>query len=126
MTKGSTEELAKSSRLPFLKHISISGIVRPVFFIHNNTILLSLQALFDEANKCIADCEEANSAEAVQEEGKLASEAVDQAFAAFIDLLEDLRRANDTQKEYYRDVREQSANRLKLLRRELDGIVEKR
>lgn len=85
--------------------------------------LLPSQALFDEANACIADCEEA-AAESLHEEGNTAKEAVDQAFAAYIDLLEDLRRANDTQEDYYRDVREQNATRLKLLRRELDAIMQ--
>lgn len=84
---------------------------------------LDSQALFDEANACIADCEEVKTAEALEEEGKLASEAVNSAFAAYIDVLEDLRRADDKQEKFYRDVREQSATRLKLLRRELDGIV---
>ena len=53
----------------------------------------------------------------------MASQAVDQAFAAYIDLLEDLRRADSTQQEYYRDAREQNATRLKLLRQQLDGIT---
>ena len=72
----------------------------------------------------IADCEEA-SAETIEEEGKAASEAVDQAFAAYIDLLEDLRRADSSQEGDYKDVREQNATRLKLLRRELDGILQR-
>jgi ElaB/YqjD/DUF883 family membrane-anchored ribosome-binding protein len=55
-------------------------------------------------------------------EGKTASESIDQAFAAYIDLLEDLRRANNTQKEHYRDVREKCANRLKQLRQKFDAI----
>lgn len=55
-------------------------------------------------------------------EGKNASESIDQAFAAYIDLLEDLRRANDTQKEHYRNVREQCATSLKQLRRKFDAI----
>jgi hypothetical protein len=80
------------------------------------------QCLFDEANACCRDLEEASN-ESLAEEGKTASEAVDRAFAAYIDLLEDLRRADDTQEDNYKDVREQNATRLKLLRRELDGIV---
>ena len=76
----------------------------------------------NEATSCIADCQDARSAVAREVEGKTASESVDQAFAAYIDLLEDLRRANDSQEEDYRDVREQCATRLKQLRRMLDAI----
>lgn len=86
--------------------------------------LTTPQALFDESQSCIADCEEAPP-ENHAEEAKAASDAVDRAFAAYIDLLEDLRRADQTQENKFRDVREQNATRLKLLRRELDAILER-
>lgn len=86
--------------------------------------LTTPQALFDESQSCIADCEEAPP-ENQAEEARAASDAVDRAFAAYIDLLEDLRRADQTQENKFRDVRERNTTRLKLLRRELDAILER-
>lgn len=84
--------------------------------------LTTSQSLVVESQSCIADCEEAPP-ENLAEEAKAASDAVDRAFAAYIDLLEDLRRADQTQENQYREIREQTTTQLKLLRRELDAIL---
>lgn len=43
--------------------------------------------------------------------------------SAFVDLLEDLRRANDKQLEAYNDLRSENVIKLKNLRNELDMII---
>ena len=44
-------------------------------------------------------------------------------YSAFVDLLEDLRRANDKQLEAYNDLRSENVIKLKKLRNELDMII---
>jgi hypothetical protein len=58
------------------------------------------------------------------EELKCASGAVENAFSAYVELLEDLRLANDEQLKVYCDVRSQNASNLRKLRREMDKIVQ--
>ena len=75
-----------------------------------------------EAHLCIADCEDCTAADIREEESKVAEAAVDGAFSAFVDLLDDFRRATDEQLQRFSDDRMQSANLLKHLREELDNI----
>jgi Tfp pilus assembly protein PilO len=61
------------------------------------------------------------------EEFQCASGAVENAFSAYVELLEDLRRANDEQLKSFSDERLQNACNLKKLRREMgemDKIVQ--
>lgn len=80
------------------------------------------QNLYHEATSCIADLREAG--DNIEEEMKCANSAVDLCFNSFVELLEDLRRANETQLEAYSDVRLENAKKLKELRRELDEMKE--
>ena len=57
------------------------------------------------------------------EECNCAKGAVNNAFTAYVDLLEDLRRANDEQLQQYNEVRNSYACNLKRLRQELDQIM---
>jgi hypothetical protein len=51
-----------------------------------------------------------------------ATEAVEGAFAAYVDLLDDLRSASEEQRQYYSEMSLTSATSLKLLRQELDAL----
>ncbi|KAL3917787.1 MAG: hypothetical protein SGILL_004543 [Bacillariaceae sp.] len=90
-----------------------------------------LQAKFDnykkvylEAKSCIIDLQEATPGDDYYAEECLCSKgAVDNAFKAYVDLLEDLRRANEEQLDSYREVRNAHACNLKLLRQELDEVL---
>lgn len=62
-------------------------------------------------------------AEEYGEECTCARSAVDHAFTAYVDLLEDLRRANDSQLETYREMRNAHALNLKKLRQDLDQVL---
>jgi hypothetical protein len=73
----------------------------------------------------MADLKEAG--DNFDEEFLCASGAVENAFSAYVELLEDLRRANDEQLTVYRDERLLNASNLKKLRREMgkmDKIVQ--
>jgi hypothetical protein len=59
----------------------------------------------------------------MEEEIQCASSAVDNCFNGFVDLLEDLRRANEQQLEAYNDIRLENARKLKELRKELNAMT---
>jgi hypothetical protein len=80
-----------------------------------------MQNLYEEARLCIADCREAVG-EQFDEERNSAKTAVDNAFGAFVEILEDLRHAREDQLLRYNDARLQNANNLKMLRKELVSI----
>ena len=82
------------------------------------------KSVFEEAKLCLSDLQEATPGdEYFAEESVCAQGAVDNAFKAYVDLLEDLRRANEEQLDSYREVRNAHACNLKLLRQELDEIL---
>ena len=74
---------------------------------------------------CIADCEESKVAggEELQEEAAQASKAVDDAFAAYLDMLEDFQGCDEELRKRFSDEREESTVQLKALRNELDQIL---
>ena len=74
---------------------------------------------------CIADCEELKVAggEELQQEAVQASKAVDDAFAAYLDLLEELQGCDEDLRKRFVDEREESTVQLKALRNELDQIL---
>jgi hypothetical protein len=78
--------------------------------------------LVKEAHLCIADCEDCASADIRDEESKAAAMAVEEAFSAYIDLLDDFRRANEEQLKRFNDERMQSAAVIKHLRMELHNV----
>ena len=59
----------------------------------------------------------------IEEERQCASAAVESAFSAYVELLEDLRHANDEQLEIYNEERLQNATNLKNLRQQLDTFT---
>lgn len=80
--------------------------------------------VFEEAKLCIKDLQEATPAdECYADECACAQGAVENAFTAYVDLLEDLRRANEEQLDSYREVRNAHAFNLKSLRQELDEVL---
>jgi hypothetical protein len=60
----------------------------------------------------------------VEEEIQCASSAVENCFNGFVDLLEDLKRANEQQLESYDDIRLESVRKLKELRKELNSMTQ--
>ena len=80
------------------------------------------QHLYDEARLCIKDCDEAG-AQDIAMEVECAKNAVDQTFASYVEILEDLRRASEAQLQLYSRARSQNAVNLKALRQELDAII---
>lgn len=76
---------------------------------------------YNEAESCIGDLREAG--ENVEEEIQCANGAVDNCFNSFIDLLEDLRRADEKQLMNYNDIRLENALSLRKLRQDLDVIM---
>jgi hypothetical protein len=85
---------------------------------------LKQQHIYDEARLCIKDCEEAG--EHLAMESECAKNAVDQAFASYVEILEDLRRASEAQLQMYSNARSQNAVNLKALRQELDAMQQNR
>jgi hypothetical protein len=83
---------------------------------------MNFKLLHQEAECCIADLREAR--ENLEEEVQCANGAVENCFNAFIDLLEDLRRADENQLSTYNDIRLQNAMSLRKLRQELDMIMQ--
>jgi len=80
--------------------------------------------VFDEAKLCLQDLREATpGAEDYVDECSCAKGAVNNAFTAYVDLLEDLRRANEEQLQDYREARNTHACNLKRLRQELDDVL---
>jgi hypothetical protein len=84
----------------------------------------SYKNVFEEAKLCIQDLQEATpDQDDYADECLCAQGAVDNAFTSYVDLLEDLRRANEAQLDSYREVRNAHACNLKRLRQELDGVL---
>ena len=103
-----------------------------------------LQNLYNEAQSCIDDCVDVASDSAaapsttseersekkqmsqeqiMEEESETARNAVQAAFVTYVELLEDLRRANDDQLQVYSDARLENANNIKNLLQQLDDAV---
>jgi hypothetical protein len=83
------------------------------------------QKVFEEAELCLSDLHEAvPGTEDYIEECACAKGAVNNAFTAYVDLLEDLRRANPEQLQSYSEVRNTNACNLKRLRQELDEAIQ--
>jgi hypothetical protein len=70
---------------------------------------------------CVKDCHEAK---ADSEEYVDAGHCVDDVFALYQELVEDLRRANESQQQQYSRLRVDTPNSLKKLRHEYDEILE--
>jgi uncharacterized membrane-anchored protein YhcB (DUF1043 family) len=81
------------------------------------------QTRLEDARLSIQDC--STEMDDVDEELMQASEAVEEAFAAYMDLLDDLRSANAEQRQHYGEMSLTSAMSLKVLRQELDKILPK-
>jgi len=85
-----------------------------------------LQKVFEEAELCLSDLRETLfevDDEQYREECNCAEGALDNAFTAYIDLLEDFRRASEEQIHSYSEERSTNAGNLKRLRKELDQII---
>ena len=83
--------------------------------------------MFDEAESCLSDLRETLfevDDEQYIEECSCAQGAVNNAFTAYMDLLEDLRTCNEEQLQAYSEERNTNAGNLKRLRKELDQIIE--
>ena len=83
-------------------------------------VLLIPQTRLLDAKLSLQDC--STEMDNMVEESIQANEAVEGAFAAYMDLLDDLRAANADQRQLYGDMSLSSAMSLKLLRQELDKI----
>ncbi len=79
----------------------------------------------NEARLCIADCEESKRVgdEDLEEETAQAAEAVDDAFAAYLDMLEEFQGCDEELRKQFADARDESTSQLKSLRNELDQIL---
>lgn len=85
------------------------------------------QKVFEEAESCLSDLRETLfevDNEQYIEECSCAEGAVNNAFTAYMDLLEDLRKSNEEQLQAYSEERNTNAGNLKRLRKELDQIIE--
>ena len=84
------------------------------------------QSLLNEARLCIADCEESKLVgdQDLQEETAQAAEAVEDAFAAYLDMLEEFQGCDEDLRKRFADVRDESTSQLKSLRNELDQILQ--
>jgi len=83
--------------------------------------------VFEEAELCLSDLRETlfeADDKQYREESNCAESAVDNAFTAYVDLLEDLRRSTDEQLHAYNEIRSTNAGNLKRLRKELDSVIE--
>eukprot|EP00536_Pseudo-nitzschia_multiseries_P001317 jgi/Psemu1/282938/fgenesh1_pg.16_\ len=81
--------------------------------------------VFEEAELCLSDLRETLfevDDEQYREETKCAEGAVNNAFTAYIDLLEDLQRCSEDQQNAYSEVRNSNACNLRRLRKELESI----
>jgi hypothetical protein len=97
-----------------------------IFSLHTHTHTHT-QKVFEEAELCLSDLRETlfeADVEQYREECNCAEGAVNNAFTAYVDLLEDLRRSNEEQLLTYREIRNTNACNLKRLRKELDQIIE--
>jgi hypothetical protein len=80
-----------------------------------------------EARLCIADCEESRllDGRVCLDESTQASEAVEDAYAAYLDMLDDFRGCQEEDlTSQFGNVRDGSATELKMLRKELDKILQ--
>jgi len=86
----------------------------------------NFQTLLKEARLCIADCDESRlDGQAFLDESNQASEAVEDVYAAYLDMLDDFRGCKEEDlTNQFGDVRQGSASDLKLLRKELDKILQ--
>jgi len=83
--------------------------------------------VFEEAELCLSDLRETLfevDNEQYIEECSCAEGALNNAFTAYMELLEDLRRSNEEQLRAYSEERNTNAFNLKRLRKELANIVE--
>jgi hypothetical protein len=81
------------------------------------------QKVYREAELCLIDLQDAAGADQFADECSCAKGAVDNAFTAYVDLLEDLRRANEEQLQRYSEDRNSIACNLKRLRQRLDELL---
>jgi hypothetical protein len=72
---------------------------------------------------CLIDLKDATGGDDYADECQCAKAAVETAFTAYVDLLEDLRRANENQLLCYSEVRNSNACNLKRLRQQLDELL---
>ena len=85
---------------------------------------MSRQNLYQEARACINDCKEARVGSLeFYEEVFTAQKAVDNVFNAYIDLLDDFRRASDDQLKQLCQDRLALANSVKCLRQEVHELL---
>jgi hypothetical protein len=87
----------------------------------------SFQKVFEEAELCLSDLRDTllhADDEQYREECACAEGALNNAFTAYIDLLEDFRRSSEDQLHAYSEERSTKAGDLKRLRKELDQIIE--
>mmetsp|Transcript_4702 Transcript_4702/g.11256 ORF Transcript_4702/g.11256 Transcript_4702/m.11256 type:complete len:188 (-) Transcript_4702:216-779(-) len=85
------------------------------------------QKVFEEAELCLSDLRDTlfeADYEQYLEECSCAEGALNNAFTAYIDLLEDMRRSSEEQLLEYSEERNTNACNLKRLRKELDQIIE--
>lgn len=82
--------------------------------------------LLKEARLCIADCDESRlDGQEFLEESNQASEAVEDVYAAYLDMLDDFRGCKEEDlTNQFGGVRDDSASVLKLLRKELNKILQ--
>ena len=104
------------------------GITLTLSSPHDPALLLPTrqQSLLNEARLCIADCVESKRVgdKGLEEETAQASEAVDDAFAAYLDMLEEFQGCDEELRKRFADVRDESTSQLKSLRNELDQILQ--
>ena len=82
------------------------------------------KSVYAEAALCLKDLREATPGDDdYDEECICAQAAVENAFKAYVDLLEDLRNATEEQLDRYRELRNSQACNLRLLRQELDKLL---
>ena len=82
-----------------------------------------MKNLYNEAQSCMADFADATGKQQMEEESQTARDAVQAAFVMYVELLEDLRRANEDQLKLYNDARLENANNIKVLLHELDDVT---
>jgi hypothetical protein len=87
-------------------------------------LLVFSQKVIEEAELCLKDLQQSKP-EAVDylDECSCAQNAVEHAFTAYTDLLEDLRGASETQLKSYLEVRNAHACDLKRLRQQIDDLL---
>ena len=116
--------LLKTNCIPFRCGVCLFLSLHTHIHIH---IHIHIQKVFEEAGLCLSDLRETlfeADVEQYREECNCAEGAVNNAFTAYVDLLEDLRRSNEEQLLTYREIRNTNACNLKRLRKELDQIIE--